>query len=58
MDTKQAVSILVQLVESHQITVRGQELAIAAQALALAKEFAQSPAGEPEPSADNAKQPS
>lgn len=58
MDTKQAVSILVQLVESHQITVRGQELAIAAQALAVAKEFVQSPAGEPAPAAASAKQPS
>lgn len=39
MDIKDAVSILIQIVESHQITVQGKQLAIAAQALQRATEF-------------------
>lgn len=57
MSTKDAVSILVQLVESHTISVRGSELHLAAQALVVAKEFVQSEAGNAQPVSE-AKKPS
>lgn len=57
MSTKDSVSILVQLIESHTISVPGNQLGLAAQALAVAKEFVQSEAGEQVP-AQQPKKPS
>lgn len=39
MQINDAISILIQIIESHQITLQGKQIPLAAQALARAAEF-------------------
>jgi hypothetical protein len=54
MQIKDAISILLQIIESHQITIQGKQIPLAAQALQRAAEFVQ----ESEESAPAVKNPS
>lgn len=53
MEIKNAISVLLQIIESHHITLQGKQLPLAAQALARAAEFVN--AQEPAPAADSKK---